>query len=87
MSGSWWFVVVPRMRYSDYVGIESGRRDTRVAVLAGPKYLFNDSVSARMLVGYESRTSNVNRSSDKFSIGASIDFDVDFARPRWLADR
>jgi hypothetical protein len=87
MFGSWWFVVMPRMRYSDYVGSESGRRDTRLAILAGPKYVLNDSISARMLVGYESRTSNVNRNSDRFSIGASIDVDVDFAGSRWPAGR
>jgi hypothetical protein len=46
--------------------------------------VFNDSVSARMLAGYENRSSNVaGKGSDKVTVGVSLDFDIDFTRPRW----
>jgi hypothetical protein len=84
LSGSWWAFVTPRLRYLDYVGPEAGRRDTRLAIVGGLKYVFNDSVSARMLAGYENRSSNIpGRGSDKFTAGVSLDFDIDFTRPRW----
>ena len=84
LSGPWWAFVTPRLRYLDYVGSEAGRRDKRVAIVGGLKYVINDSVSARMLAGYENRSSNiVGKSSDKFTVGASLDFDVDFTRSRW----
>ena len=80
--------MTPRLRYADYVGSEAGRRDTRIAIVGGLKYVFNDSVSARMLAGYENRSSNVaGRGSDKFTVGASLDFDIDFTRPRWQGGR
>ena len=83
LSGPWWALVMPRVRYLDYVGTEAGRRDTRVAVVGGLKYVFNDSLSARMLAGYENRSSNIaGKSSDKFNVGASLDFDIDFTRRR-----
>jgi hypothetical protein len=83
LSGPWWAFVTPRLRYLDYVGSEAGRRDMRVAIVGGLKYVINDSVSARMLAGYENRSSNVaGRGSDKFTVGASLDFDIDFTRPR-----
>jgi len=86
--GSWWLVAAPRLRYSDYVGSESGRHDTRLAVLGGLKYDFNDNVSAMMLAGFETRASNIeSKNSDKFTVGASIDFNIDFSRPRWPAGR
>ena len=88
LSGPWWAFVTPRIRYADYVGSEAGRRDTRVAIVGGLKYVFNDSVSARMLAGYENRSSNVaGRGSDKFTVGVSLDFDVDFTRPRGTGSR
>jgi hypothetical protein len=88
LSGPWWAFVTPRVRYLDYVGTEAGRRDTRVAIVGGLKYVFNDSVTARMLAGYENRSSNIaSKNSDKFTAGISLDFDVDFMRPRWRADR
>jgi hypothetical protein len=84
LSGPWWAFVTPRLRYLDYVGSEAGRRDIGVAIVGGLKYVFNDSVSARMLAGYENRSSNVaGKGSDKFTVGVSLDFDVDFTRPRW----
>jgi hypothetical protein len=84
LAGPWWAFVTPRLRYLDYVGSEAGRRDMRVAIVGGLKYVFNDSVSARMLAGYENRSSNVaGKGSDKFTVGVSLDFDIDFTRPRW----
>jgi len=77
-----------RLRRSDYVGAESGRHDTRLAILAGLKYQFNESVEAKILAGYENRASTIaSRASDKFVVGASIDFDIDFMRPRWPGSR
>ena len=67
---------------------ESGRHDTRLAILAGLKYQFNESVEAKILAGYENRASTIaSRASDKFVVGASIDFDFDFMRPRWPGSR
>ena len=86
--GSWWAVAAARIRFSDYVGDDAGRWDTRLAVVGGLKYEFNDSVSARMVAGYEDRMSNVaSRNSDKFSVGASLDFNIDLMRPRWPGGR
>ena len=80
--GSWWAVAAAQIRYSDYVGSEAGRRDTRLAFVGGLKYEFNQSVSARMLAGYENRASNIaGKNVDKYSIGASLDFNVDFMHP------
>ena len=85
LSGPWWLVASSRLRRSDYVGGEAGRRDTRLAIVAGLKYQINDSVEAKILAGYETRASTIaSRASDKFVVGASIDFDIDFVRPRWL---
>ena len=40
-------------------------------------------MSARMLAGYENRASNIaSKTADKFTIGASLDIDIDFVRPR-----
>jgi hypothetical protein len=84
----WWLVAASRLRFSDYVGAETGRRDTRFAVVSGLKYAINESVAARLLAGYENRMSNIaSRRADKFTIGASIDFDIDFMRPRWPGGR
>lgn len=83
LSGPWWLVAASRLRHSDYVGGESGRRDTRLAVVAGLKYQINESVEARILAGHENRASTIaSRASDKFVVGASIDFNIDFMRPR-----
>ena len=88
LTGSWWAVGAARIRFSDYLGDAAGRRDTRLAVVGGLKYEFNDSVSARMIAGYEDRISNVaGRNSDKFSVGASLDFDIELTRPRWPTGR
>jgi len=51
------------------------------------KYVFGDNVSAKLLAGYENRTSNVARTSDRYFVGASLDFDVDLVAPRWLSGR
>ena len=84
----WWVFATPRVRYSDYVGAESGRRDARFAFATGLRYEFNEYVSAKVLAGYENRESNVaSRNSDKFAVGASIDFDFDLVRPRWPGGR
>jgi hypothetical protein len=83
LSGPWWAFVIPRIRYLDYVGSEAGRRDARLAIVGGLKYVFNDSVSARILAGYENRSSNIaGKGSDKFDAGVSLDFDIDFTRRR-----
>lgn len=83
LAGPWWLVAASRFRRSDYVGGESGRHDTRLAILAGLKYQINESVDAKVLAGYENRASTIaSRASDKFVVGASIDFDIDFMRPR-----
>jgi hypothetical protein len=88
LAGPWWAFVTPRLRYLDFVGSEAGRRDLRVAIVGGLKYVFNDSVSARMLAGYENRSSNVaGKGSDKFTVGVSVDFDIDFTRSRGLGGR
>jgi hypothetical protein len=82
LSGPWWLVAASRLRRSDYVGSESGR-DTRLGILAGLKYQINESVEAKILAGYENRASTIaSKASDKFVVGASIDFDIDFMRPR-----
>jgi hypothetical protein len=67
----WCFVASTRMRYADYTGIEAGRRDTSLGVSAGLKYAINQSVGVTMLA----------------AVGASLDFDIDFARPRWPGER
>jgi hypothetical protein len=86
--GAWWAVAAMRVRYSDYAGDDAGRRDVRLAVVGGLKYEFNERVSARMLAGYEDRISNVaGRSAEKFSVGASLDFNFDLLRTRWPAER
>lgn len=74
-------------RAGGHVGSESGRRDTRLAIVGGLKYVFDDNVSAKLLAGYENRTSNVTRTSDRYFVGASLDFDVDLVAPRWLSGR
>jgi hypothetical protein len=83
----WWFVTTPRVRYLDYVGGQSGRRDTAVAVSAGLKYAFNDSVGFTMLAAVEDRTSNAASNRSRLAVGASVDFDVDFGRPLWPGGR
>jgi hypothetical protein len=86
--GAWWAVAAVQIGYSDYVGSEAGRRDTRVAFVGGVKYEFNESVSARMLAGYENRSSNIaSKNVDRYSIGASLDFNVDFMRPDRIVGR
>jgi hypothetical protein len=88
LAGPWWAFVTPRIRYLDFVGSEAGRHDMRIAIVGGLKYVFNDSVSARMLAGYENRSSNLaSKGSDKFTVGVSLDFDIDFTRPRELGGR
>jgi hypothetical protein len=88
LSGPWWLIASPAFRRSDYVGSETGRHDTRLAVLAGLKYQFNESVEAKILAGYENRASTTpSRTGDRFVVGASLDFDIDFMRPRWPGSR
>ncbi len=84
ISGRLWWVVSPRFRALDYVGSEAGRHDMRLAAVTGLKYVINDNMSARFLVGFDSRTSTVaSRAAEKFTVGASIDFELSSARPRW----
>jgi hypothetical protein len=86
--GSWWALAAVRFRYSDGVGSDAGRRDTRLAFVGGLKYEFNENVTARMLAGYENRASNIaGRNVDRYSIGASLDFNVDFMHPGRLGGR
>jgi hypothetical protein len=86
--GSWWALAAVRFRYSDGVGSDAGRRDTRLAFVGGLKYEFNENVTARMLAGYEHRASNIaGRNVDRYSIGASLDFNVDFMHPGRLGGR
>jgi hypothetical protein len=88
LSGPWWMVASSRLRRSDYVGIETARRDTRLAVVAGLKYQINEAVEAKILAGFENRASTIaSRAADKFVVGASLDFDIDFMRPRWPGSR
>lgn len=83
LSGPWWFLVSPRIRHLNYVSSDTSRHDTRLAVVTGLKYVINDAMSTRMLAGWESRGSTeASREAHKFTIGASLDFDIDFARPR-----
>jgi hypothetical protein len=79
--GSWWFVAAPRLRYTEYVGADAGRRDSRAAIVSGLRYDVNESVSASILAGYDSRSSTVaSRKADRFTVGASLDFDIDLMR-------
>lgn len=88
LSGPWWLVASPRIRYSDYSASDAGRRDLRMAIVAGLKYTINESLGIRMLAGYDNRASIMaSRNSDKFTVGVSLDFDIDFARPLWPAGR
>jgi hypothetical protein len=83
LSGAWWLVASPRFRHLHYVGSEAGRRDDRLGLVSGLKYQFNDSVAAMMLAGYEHRFSNVAAGrSERFLIGASLDFNFSLLRPR-----
>jgi hypothetical protein len=84
----WCFVATTRIRHADYTGIEAGRRDTSLGLSAGLKYAINESVGVTMLAAVEDRTSNVvSKRADRFAVGASLDFDIDFARPRWPGGR
>lgn len=81
--GSWWLIAVPRLRYSEYTGAEAGRRDLTASIVAGLKYAFNESVSAKMLAGYESRMSNLpNRDRERLIVGVSLDYEFAFGRLR-----
>lgn len=81
--GAWWFIARPRVRYSDYVGREAGRRDTSLSMVAGLRYEFNDNIAFTTLAGVEERASNVpGRSFERFVVGASIDLSLDFLRTR-----
>lgn len=86
LSGPWWFVLEPRLRTDAYVGGSSGRRDVRTSVTGGLKYEFNENVNALILAGYENRWSTVaSKNADRFTAGASLNFGIDFERPRWPA--
>ena len=81
LTQQWWFLASSRFRRLDYVGRESGRREARLAFVTGLKYVVTDSMSARMLAGWENRDSTVSsRIASRFTIGASLDFDIDFSR-------
>jgi len=81
--GNWWFITMPRIRYSDYVGDQAGRRDLSISTVAGLRYRFNDNVSFTTLAGAENRMSTVSsQRRDRFIAGVSVDFDFDFARWR-----
>lgn len=80
--GAWWLVAIPRVRYDDYTGDQAGRRDFSASIVAGLKYEFNANVSARMLAGYDNRTSTVaDRNRERFIVGVSLDFEFAFGRP------
>jgi hypothetical protein len=84
LSGPWWAVAQPRLRYAVYAGSEAGRRDVTASLVGGVKYEFNESVSARVLVGYENRSSNLDaKNFDKFVAGVSLDYKFNLERPRW----
>jgi hypothetical protein len=88
LADNWWFVATSRIRYADYVGIEAGRRDISLGLSAGLKYRICDSVGFTVLAAVEDRQSNIaSKLQDKFAAGASIDFDIDFVRPRWPGGR
>lgn len=71
----WWLIARPRVRYSDYVGAEAGRRDFTASLVSGLKYQFNPNVSFVAVAGVEDRSSNVtSRNRDRFVVGASLDF-------------
>jgi hypothetical protein len=79
---SWWLIVQPRMRYSNYVNNEAGRRDLALSIVTGLKYEFNEAINLRAIVGFEGRSStDPSKSSDKFVAGVSLDFEFDFERP------
>jgi hypothetical protein len=79
--GAWWFIAVPRLRYSTYVGDEAGRRDVSISTVAGLRYRFNEHVSFTTLAGAESRMSTVaDRRRERFIAGVSLDFDIDLLR-------
>ena len=81
--GNLWAVALPRLRYSDYVGVDSGRRDFAASIVAGLKYEFNANVTARLLAGYENRSSTLaDKSRERFVAGASLDFSFDVGRSR-----
>jgi hypothetical protein len=83
LTGSWWLVAIPRVRYSEYVGAEAGRHDLTASIVAGVKYEFNANVSARMLAGYENRMSNIaSRDRERFIAGVSLDFEFAVGRLR-----
>ncbi len=72
----WWLIARPRIRYSNYVGDEAGRRDVTVSLVSGVKYVFTENVSFAMLAGVENRSSNVPaRNRDRYVVGASLDFE------------
>jgi hypothetical protein len=74
--GSWWLVAIPRVRYSEYVGAEAGRRDFTASIVAGVKYQFNDSISVSALAGYENRMSNIaDKDRERFVAGVSVDYE------------
>ena len=81
--GNWWFITMPRIRYSAYVNDQSGRRDLSLSAVAGLRYRFNDNVSFRAVAGVEHLESNVaTLSHDRLVAGASLDFDFDLMRWR-----
>lgn len=83
LAGAWWFIARPRVRYSDYVGREAGRRDTSLSMVAGLRYAFNDNLAFTTLAGVEERSSTApGRSFERFVVGASIDLSFDFLRTR-----
>jgi hypothetical protein len=80
---AWWLVARPRLRYSNYVGAEAGRRDVTASITSGLKYEFTRNVSFVMVAGYENRASNVaSRDRDRFVAGASFDFNFTVEPPR-----
>jgi hypothetical protein len=81
--GSWWLIAKPRLRFSNYVGAEAGRRDVVASMVSGVKYEFTPDVHLAMVAGYEDRASNVpSKNRDRFVAGASLDFNFTVEAPR-----
>lgn len=82
LTGSWWLLAKPRLRFSNYVGTEAGRRDVTASFVSGLKYEFTREVHFVMVAGYEDRASNVpSRNRDRFVAGASLDFNFHVEPP------
>jgi len=70
------------------VASDAGRRDTRLAVVSGLRYDLSKRSARGCLPVFENRQiERPGKNSDRYTVGASLDFNVDFVRPRWPAGR